>query len=69
MSETRSSRRPPAVPPVPIVSTTSVVEEGAADVDVVVVASKDLPSEPTGSGKDTGSGACFTIALIICISV
>ncbi len=69
MSETRSSRRPPAVPPVATVSTTSVVEEGAADVDVVVVASKDLPSEPTGSGKDPGSGVCFTITIIIFISI
>ena len=69
MSETRLSRRPPAVPPVPIVGNTSVVEEGAADVGVVVVASKDLPSEPTRFGKDPRSGACFTIALTICISV
>jgi hypothetical protein len=69
MSKSRSNRRPPAVPPVPTVSTTSVVEEGAANVDVVFVASKDLPSEPTGSRKDPRSGVCFTIAIIIFISV
>ena len=69
MSETRASRRPPAGPPVPTASNTSVVEEGAADVDVVVVASKDLPTEPTRSGKDQDSGVCFTIVIIIVLSV
>ena len=47
MSETRSCRRPPAVPPVLTISTTSIVEEGDGDVDVVVVASEYLLSEPT----------------------
>ena len=69
MSETRSSRRPPAVPPVPTISTTFVVEEGDANVDVVVVASEDLPSEPIGFGKDPRSGVCLTIAIINFISV
>ena len=47
MGETRSSRHPPAAPHVPTVSTTYVVEEGGADVDVVAVASEDLSSECT----------------------
>ena len=64
MSEMRSSRRPPADPFFPTVSTTSIVEEGDANIVVVVVASEDLTSEPTGSRKDPGSDVYFTIAII-----
>ena len=70
MSETQSSRRPLAVPPAPTITTTSRDDEGGAHVDAVVVdASKDLPFEPTRSRKDTRSGVCFTIVVIVVLSV
>ena len=57
MSETRSSRRPPAVAPVPTVTVAGL--EGDAENEVVAVAAEDLPSQPEGPAKEGGTGVLF----------
>ncbi len=57
MSETRSSRRPPAASSVPTITVAGV--EGDAEDEVVAVALEDHPSQPEGHAKEGGSSVLF----------